>query len=217
MSNLMMIYESNDFDTVIYPNRDEWLKGRLGSIGGSDAACVIDANSYKSREQYKQEFSSQTLVKIKDNKAMKDGRALEEPIRQMFEIDFGSKYDLYYFDNTILFKKDNKQLAYSPDGLLFRKKDKKKGIHEIKTTLIKNDSDMFKWENQIPHQYYIQILHGLIVTNFDFVVLTAKLFVYKKDNQSYNIIKNYFIERSDVEEDIKYLYDNELAFLSEVN
>lgn len=217
MSSSMTLYESNDFITNTYPNRDEWLKSRIGSIGGSDAACVIDANSYKSREQYKQEFIDQTIVEIKDNKAMKDGRALEEPIRQMFEIDYGSKYDLYYFDNTILFKKDNKQLAYSPDGLLFRKKDKKKGIHEIKTTYIKNDSQMFNWENQLPHSYYIQVLHGLIVTNFDFVVLTAKLFVYKPNNQSYNIIKNYFIERSEVEEDIKYLLEHELAFLSEVN
>ena len=154
----------------------------------------------------------------KDNNAMKDSRELEEHLREIFKIEYSSKYIVEYIPNTILFKKDNKQLAYSTDGLLIRKKDKKKGIHEIKTTLIKNESQMFNWENQIPHQYYIQVLHGLLVTNLDFVVLTAKLKVYNKQNKSYHsIIKDYFIERCDVEEDIKYLYDNELAFLSEVN
>ena len=53
--------------------------------------------------------------------------------------------------------------------------DGRRGILEIKTTNILQSMQWQKWDNQIPDNYYIQILHYLLVTEYDFVVLKAQL------------------------------------------
>ena len=61
-----------------------------------------------------------------------------------------------------------------------------------------------KWRDQIPDNYYIQVLHYLLVTEYSFVELRAQL---KSVWQSQIRLetKDYHIERSDAEEDIEIL------------
>ena len=68
-----------------------------------------------------------------------------------------------------------------------------------------------KWRGKIPDNYYIQLLHNLFVTEFEFAVLKAQL----KYNYNGDILlhtKHYFIERAEVEEDIEYLINQEEKF-----
>ena len=47
--------------------------------------------------------------------------------------------------------------------------DGRKGILEIKTTNILQSMQREKWRDQIPDNYYIQVLHYLLVTEYEFV------------------------------------------------
>ena len=72
-----------------------------------------------------------------------------------------------------------------------------------------------KWRNQIPDNYYIQVLHYMLVTEYEFVELRAQL---KSVWQSQIRLetKDYHIERSDVEEDIEILRQAEEEFWQDV-
>jgi predicted phage-related endonuclease len=45
----------------IFNNRDEWLKGRGHTIGGSDASAVVGMNPYKTNEQLWLEKTGQVV------------------------------------------------------------------------------------------------------------------------------------------------------------
>ena len=69
-----------------------------------------------------------------------------------------------------------------------------------------------KWKGErIPDNYYIQILHGMLIMEADFAILKAQLKTVF-DGVPYLQTKHYFIERAEVEEDIKYLENSEKEF-----
>lgn len=68
-----------------------------------------------------------------------------------------------------------------------------------------------KWNKQIPDNYYIQILHYFMVTEFEFAVLKAQLKTVF-EGVPYLQTKHYFIERTEVEDDIQYLAEEEKKF-----
>ena len=68
-----------------------------------------------------------------------------------------------------------------------------------------------KWDNQIPDNYYIQILHYLLVTEYDFVVLKAQL-KSVRDGEVRLTTKHYHIEREEVLDDIEMLKNEEEKF-----
>ena len=72
-----------------------------------------------------------------------------------------------------------------------------------------------KWNNRIPDNYYIQCLHYLMVTEFEFVILAAQL-KSEFNGEVYKQTKHYHIEKSEVEEDIKYLRNAEEKFWQQV-
>ena len=104
-------------------------------------------------------------------------------------------------------------MLYSPDGLLLTK-DGRRGIWECKTTTIMKSIDREKWwdrekkEKILPNNYYIQVLHGLNVTGFDFIELYAEL-TYPSGNSE---LVPYHIERDEVQDDLDMIRDGVLEF-----
>lgn len=212
----MFANQINDanFEIKSFNTRKEWLNARKGTIGGSDAACVIDRNPYRSKQMFIESLTNEVVVK--DNQAMAYGRDAEDLIRQLWDLDNNKKYHTFHMPNTTFISKENDKMSFSPDGILIENKTKRFGIWECKTTLAKNKNDLELWDNQIPNQYYIQCLHGLLVTNFDFVILTAKIKVYEKEfKRYYSIIKDYKIERSECLDDLEFLKNSEFEFIDE--
>ena len=72
-----------------------------------------------------------------------------------------------------------------------------------------------KWKNRLPDNYYIQILHYLMVTEFDFAILKAQL-KSEFNGEIYLQTKHYYIDRAEVEEDIKFLESSERTFWKQV-
>lgn len=87
----------------------------------------------------------------------------------------------------------------------------RRGVLEIKTTNILRSMQYEKWKDCIPDNYYIQVLHYLLVTGWQFVVLRAHLNT-EWDGEKRTTVKHYFIERADVEADLQMLQEEEQKF-----
>lgn len=206
MKSLINLYE--DIDTYIYHQfrtREEWLNQRIKGIGGSDCSAFIGMNPYKTNNQLWKEKKAIVKAKELSSPAIEHGNDLEPVLRFWFQQSY-KDYEVHYQENAILQSKEHDFMLYSPDGLLFNA-EKGKGILEIKTTLIQNANMLEEWNNQIPNHYYIQVLHGLLVTKFDFVRVVAEIrFSWDRATE----IREYEFTREEVKEDLEYLLNKEL-------
>lgn len=188
--------------------RNEWLEERKKGIGGSDAAAIIGANPYKDNiKLWEEKTGRKTADDISDKSYVKYGTEMEPILRESFKIKH-PEFEILHEENTIIKHPVYPFLFASLDGILINKETGEKGILEIKTSEILRSMQKEKWKDQIPPNYYCQILHYLNVTGFTFVKLFAEL----NYEENYQVTKTYTIERKDVEEDIKYLEKKEIEF-----
>lgn len=197
----------------ILKSRDEWLHNR-NRIGGSDAAAIVGMNPYMSNvDLWEIKTGLKTQKDISDEPYVKYGTNAEWYLRGLFSLDF-PEYQIDYVESN-MWLNDKYPFAHaSLDGWL-TDQDGRKGIWECKTTNILRSMQKEKWQDRIPDNYYIQVLHYLMVTGFDFAVLKAQL-KSEFDGNVYLQTKHYKIERSEVEDDIKYLAEAEAKFWEQV-
>lgn len=191
-------------------SRDEWLAMRQNYIGGSDASCVVGLNPYKTNvELWELKTGRRQAENIDDNPFVEYGRKAEDSLRELFALDF-PQYAVEYTENNLWLNDDYPFAHASLDGWLTDEIGRF-GVLEIKTTSILQSMQKEKWNHRIPDNYYIQVLHYMIVTEADFAILKAQL-KYDYDGEIYLTTKHYTIEREDVVEDIDYLIKAEKAF-----
>lgn len=197
-------------ETIILKNRAEWLENRKGRIGGSEAACIVGMNPYQTNvELWEYKTGRRVAEDISDKPFVKYGTNAEEYLRELFKLDY-PQYNAHYVDNN-MWLNDKYPFAHaSLDGWLEDEKGRR-GVLEIKTTNILQSMQREKWNNRIPDNYYIQVLHYLMVTEFDFAVLKAQL-KYDYDGDIFLTTKHYLIEREEVQEDIEFLEKAERKF-----
>ena len=197
-------------EKIILKDRADWLEHRSGRIGGSDASCIVGMNPYKSNvELWEEKTGKKQADDISDKPYVRYGTEAEEHLRALFALDF-PQYKVSYDENN-MWVNDKYPFAHASLDAWLEDEDGRKGILEIKTTNILQSMQKEKWNHRIPDNYYLQVLHYLMVTEFDFVVLKAQL----KSEFAGDIVlstKHYFIERSDVEEDIEILEKAEKSF-----
>lgn len=198
----MNLYEStNEYEVLFLKDREEWLKARETKIGGSEASSLIGMNKYTSLHDL-WERKIKGVQSDVSNELIEYGNTMEPLLRELYKIKH-PEMDVQYSGNTILYSKQYEWVSYSPDGLLWD--GSRAGILEIKTSFIRNSDMNSEWKDRIPDSYYLQILHGLICTGFEFVNLIAEL-RYIDGNSS---IRQYHIERLEVLDDIEYLLRKE--------
>lgn len=192
-------------------SHSEWLEQRRNRIGGSDASCIVGMNPYKTNiELYNEKRGITPTEDISDKPYVMYGTKAEEYLRGLFELDY-PQYKVEYVENNMFINSKHPYAHASLDGWLIDKETGRKGILEIKTTEILKSMQREKWKDRIPDNYYIQILHYLLVTEYDFAILKAQLKT-TFDDDVYLQTKHYHIERADVEEDIQYLAEKEQQF-----
>lgn len=197
--------ETEEYVVRSYEDKEKWKAARIILIGGSDASTLIGMNPYKTNNQLWKEKKGIVKPKELSNDAISHGVALEPVLREWFK-QTHQDYEVQHIENTILCSKKITFMAYSPDGLLYHK-DKGKGILEIKTTLIQNMNMLDQWNGQIPNHYYIQVLHGLTVTDFDYVILVAEIrFAWDRPTE----IRVYEFSREEVKDDLNFLLEEEI-------
>ena len=186
-----------------YSTKDEWLKARK-AIGGSDAAALVGLNPYKTNiDLWREKTGRQKAPDISKEPFVKFGHDAEPHLRDLFALDF-PQYEVGYVENN-MFLNDKYPFAHaSLDGWLVDKETGRKGILEIKTTNILQSMSWERWNDKVPDNYYCQVLWYLMVTEFDFVVIKARLRGEFR-NETRITIRHYIIERSEVQEDIDEL------------
>lgn len=195
---------------LIFPSRQEWLKARGNTVGGSDASAVVGMNPYKTNEDLWLEKTGQVIPEdISGKPCVEYGTNAEPLLRELFKLDF-PEYQVFYEENNLFLNDKYPWGHYSADGWLIDQNGRR-GILEIKTTEILQSMQKEKWNKRIPDNYYIQCLHGLLIMEADFVILKAQLKTVF-DGIPYIQVKHYPIERSDVEADIRYLAAEEKRF-----
>lgn len=200
---------------LVLGDREEWLEARAGRIGGSDASAILGLNPYRTNIELWQIKTGQlTPEDISDKPYVKYGTEAEQHLRKLFELDF-PEYEMGYVENNMFLNDDYPFAHASLDGWVTEKATGRTGVWECKTTNILQSMQKEKWNHRIPDNYYIQLLHYLLVTGWDFAVLKAQL-KYEFDGDVYLQTKHYRIERSEVEEDIRILEAAERTFWKQV-
>lgn len=196
---------------IMLSNHDEWLMARKNRIGGSDASCIVGMNPYKTNiELWEEKTGRRVAPDISNESYVKYGHDAEEYLRELFAIDH-PQYQVLYEENN-MWLNDKYPFAHaSLDGWLVDE-DGRNGVLEIKTTNILQSIQKEKWKDRIPDNYYLQVLHYLMVTEFEFAILKAQLKYEHNNGDVFLTTKHYKIERAEVEEDIKYLEDAERRF-----
>ena len=189
-------------------SHEEWLEKRKKSIGGSDASSILGINHWKSNVKLWLEKKGELETEdISDIPVVQFGIKEEDPIRQLFTLDHINDYTVQYFENNIWTNTEIPFAHASLDGWLVDNETGKMGILEIKTVNIYKNNDQ-DWQDKIPDYYYTQLLHYMMVTEFDFAILKARI---KYDND-YIVTKEYSINRKDVINDINLLKEKEIQF-----
>ena len=188
---------------TVLKDREAWLKNRTRGIGGSDISAVVGLNPYKSNVDLWLEKTGQiTPEDISDKDYVKYGTEAERHLRELFKLDF-PQYTVDYVENNSFTNSKYPWAVASLDGWL-TDENGRRGIWECKTTNILQSMQKEKWNNQIPMSYYCQVLFYMAVYEADFCVLKAQLKTMF-NGVPYIQTKHYFIERSEVQDDIDYL------------
>ena len=194
----------------VFASREEWLQARQNRIGGSDAAAIIGLNPYMSNvDLWEIKTGRRQQEDISENPYVKYGTEAEKYLRELFKLDH-PEYTVFYEENNMFLNDAYPWTHASLDGWL-RDKDDHTGIWECKTTNILNSRQKEKWDNRIPDNYYCQILHYFMVTEFKFAILKAQL-KYNYGDSVMCVTEEYRIERAEVEQDIRYLTEKEKEF-----
>ena len=198
---------------VILKDREEWLHHRSKYIGGSDAACIIGLNPWKSNvELWKEKKGLVVPEDISSKPYVQYGINAEPIMRELFQLNY-PQYKVEYEENNSWMNDKYPFAAVSHDGWITEIATGRKGVWESKATEIVSSMGREKWAGKIPDNYYCQLLHSLLVReDCEFAHLTALLTFKYQDKELYQQIKNYHIERSEVADDIAYLADKESEF-----
>lgn len=195
--------------------REQWLKARKRGIGASDASAVVGCNPYKTNVQLWEEKTRRREPEdISGKPYVRYGIEAEAPLRKLFALDH-PQFKVTYRPFDMVFNKDYPFIFATLDGRLREIATGRKGVLEIKTTEILKSMQYESWKDRIPENYYIQCLHQLLATGWEFNVLNAQLKTVYGDEVR-TTTRRYFIERAEVREDIDYLLEKEIEFWDSV-
>jgi len=196
---------------VEYFTREAWLKSRTG-LGGSDASAVLGLNPYKTNVEIWQEKTGRvTPEDIGHKPYVKYGIEAEEHLAALFALDYPQYRVTPNKTYKVYFHPKHRFITGTLDGELTETETGRHGILEIKTTEILNSMHREKWNDKIPNNYYIQILHYLLATGWSFAILKAQLKTVYDGEVRLNT-RHYHIERSEVQDDLDYLTEKEIEF-----
>lgn len=196
MASVRMSYEEK---------RQAWLRARMNGIGGSEASAVLGLNPYKTNVQLWEEKTGRVIPEdIGYKPYVKYGKDAEKPLRDLFKLDF-PKYKVTYSEFEMMHHPQYPFIFATLDGKLVDLETGERGVLEIKTTEVLSSMAREKWNDKIPDNYYIQVLHQLLATGWGFAILKAQLkYDFGKDGIKL-ITKHYMIRREEVLDDLGYL------------
>lgn len=187
-------------------SREKWLEERKNGIGGSDAAAVMGCSPYMSNlELWEIKTGKRRQEDISDKSYVKYGIKAEEHIRALFALDH-PEIEVGYEEFKIIRSDKHPFIFATLDGSLINSSGEK-GILEIKTTEIFRANQWADWNGGVPQNYYIQVLHQLLATGWEYAILKARIKHAKGITE-----REYLFLRKDRQEDLDILLAEEIKF-----
>lgn len=150
-------------------SREDWLAERRKSIGGSDAASVLGLNPWNSAYSLWAEKTGAVIPEdISDKEAVRLGNDLEQYVAERFMEATGKKVQR---SNYIWYNSDYPFAHANPDRMLV---GESAGL-ECKTTSSYEIAGQLK-DNEIPRNWYCQMIHYMMVTGAERWYLGALVF-----------------------------------------
>ena len=198
---------------LTFPDRESWLAGRGNGLGGSDAAAAVGMSPWQTPTGlWKLKIGAEQPKDLSDNAAVQQGVRMEPALREFFSA-LHPEFSIDYNQFDILYQSERPWLRATLDGELFSSLSRKNGILEIKTATPNGKAGWGKWANgQMPQNYMCQCCHQLLATGYDFVYLFAALYSLNGDIT----LREYEIQRADVQEDLAWLLEKETEFWGHV-
>lgn len=195
--------------------REHWLKERLNGIGASEASSIVNLSPYKSNLELWEEKTGRRIAEdIGDKPYVKFGTEAEKHIRALFALD-NPQYQVGYKEFKIIRNPEYPFIFATLDGWL-TEDNGRIGVWECKTTEILRANQWQEWTNRVPDNYYVQLLHQLLATGYDFSILTARIKYTDRNGNKKALTQSYTIERSLVLDDLDYLLKEEVKFWNRV-
>lgn len=193
-------------------SREDWLSTRSMGIGASEAAAAVGMSPWQSPIDLWKLKSGITEPKdLSSNPAVEQGNRMEPVLRDFF-MGTHPEYSLDYHPYDMIFQEERPWLFATLDGELLDRNGRR-GILEIKTATPNGKAGWEKWaDGNMPQNYFIQTLHQMHATGYEFVRLFAALYSMSGDIT----LREYEIERADVEEDMAWLLEQETEFWRKV-
>ncbi|WP_424244353.1 putative phage-type endonuclease [Elusimicrobium posterum] len=186
---------------------EQWHKFRKEGIGGSDAAAIMGLSPYKTNQQLCAE--KRGLVKAKnidDKPYVIYGKKIEQYIRGIYSLDF-PQHDVFYKEFDVCVHPQYPFIRATLDGRVIAEKR----VLEVKKAEIKNGGQMAEWKDQVPYNYFIQVLHQLLASGYECATLAADLITGEGLKRRHDI-RYYHFERKDYLEDLATLLEEEVKF-----
>lgn len=194
-----------------FENREDWLAARDGikGIGGSDAAAAVGLGKRKSMVQLWKEKTGRAAVKdLSGVDYVQMGVKTEGPMREMFaalhpELEVVHRpYDIYR-------QTERPWLFATLDGEVRDRATGEKGVLEIKKFQITKKTDWQLWDDRVPDEYFCQVMHQLLATEYSFAWLWALLM----HGDGSCTLRGYYFPREEYEADLDLLERKEEAFI----
>lgn len=184
-----------------YEDRESWKAARnRRGVGGSEAAAIVGLSPYMTvRDLFEIKTGLKEAPDISNDEFVSQGVRVEPALRALYQANHPTeKIEYYPFD--LLYQEERPWAFSTLDGEIVRE-DGTKGILEIKTSTPNGKEGWKKWDEQVPSNYYCQLLWQLLSTGYDFAVLYAGL--YSQDGSM--TIREYEVKRKDVSGDLEWL------------
>lgn len=201
---------------IVPKTHAEWLDARKNGIGASDAGVILGVSKWKSNmELWLEKTGQKQPADISDKPYVKYGHDAEPFLRGLFALDHPEYKVTYESPYKMIFSDDYPFIFCTPDGELEEIATGRRGGLEIKTTEIMNSNQWSEWDGRIPDTYYAQVLHQMLATGWEFVWLRAQIKWHSRQGPRTDI-RDYQIERNEVQEDIEWVRDSEISFWNSV-
>lgn len=194
---------------IDYQNREEWLKGRINSLGASEVASVLGMGFQTTLELWKVKTKQEAPKDLSFHPRVKYGIDSEEHLRALFALKNADKYQMRYEPYRTYFHVKHDFLSCTLDGILVSVQDQENGVWECKTVWVTSKKSLEEWSGCIPNKYYCQVCEQLSITGYKFAVVTVEL-IFPDGNSE---IRNITIDRNaQVEKDIDYITQEAVKF-----
>lgn len=199
---MSLVYEHHD-------SRDDWLFGRNKFIGASEAGAILGVGFQSKIDLWKEKTGRAVRKSLEKNDAVQYGNRAENPLRNLFMAKH-PELALHYRPYDYLYQEERPWLRATLDGEIYLYgTSNNRGILEIKTTTCSTKTDWQKWNGRVPDGYYAQICHQMLASGFNWAYLFAEI---TSVTTGFAELRQYYFDRSEMEEDIEYLLTEEEQF-----